>query len=95
MEDPYHEKKNVVNHKKYLSLQGDNKILLDRFLPKGRRLSLFNGIVDTILGVSRRNLDLLNMFQFCSALVSLGHKDLPNIWMTNASLINIQGPRSA
>ena len=71
------------------------KYIFADFLPKGRGLSLFNGIVDTILGVSRRNLDLLNMFQFCSALVSLGHKDLPNIWMTNASLINIQGPRSA
>ena len=66
-------------------------------MPKGRALFLFNGIVDTILGVSRSNLNSLNMnmFQFCSARVSLGHKDLPNIWMTNASLINIQGPRSA
>ena len=65
------------------------------FVHIGRGLPLFNGIVNTILGVSRSNLNLLNMFQFCSPRVSLGHKDLPNIWMTNASLINIQGPRSA
>ena len=65
------------------------------FVHKGRGLPLFNGIVDPLLGVFRSNLNLLNMFQFCSARVSLGHKDFPNIWMTNASLINIQGPRSA
>ena len=71
------------------------KYFFANFVHKGRGLPLFNRIVNTILGVSRSNLNLLNMFQFCSALVSLGHKDLPNIWMTNASLINIQGPRSA
>ena len=59
MEDPYHEKKNVVNHKTI-----SKSSIFDRFLPKGRRLSLFNGIVETILGVSRSNLNLLNMFQF-------------------------------
>ena len=71
------------------------KYLFADFVHKGRGLPFFNGIVNTILGVSRSHLNLLNMFQFCSARVCLGLKDLPNIWMTNASLINIQGPRSA